>query len=713
VRRHRLLVRVPATLSRGRAPAAVIAIALLLLAPASVASVRVPSAPPFGSPSPPEAVLPAPPATTTLVSPRRGGGFANGGSSEPAISESGRYVAFTSVATNLVPAIAGGTTPPSPAVFVRDRRSSTTIMVPLPPGLNGGAASQPAISADGNVVAFRYQPATSTVAAAIGPIVLAWDRRTGQTGIVSRTVSGTSADNSSEPSVSGNGRYVAYTSQNRAISRLDVGTNPDVFRFDRKTNRTVLVSVGVSGRSAGGSSTAPSISSDGSLVAFQSDAGDAMVKENTGAGTQVYVRDIAAQTTRRVSAPAGGGPANGPAANPAISGNGRYVAFEATASNLAPGDDGRFTDVLRRDLRTGTTVLVSVTPGGSPGGGVSGQPAISSSGRLVAFASAATDLVAGPTGSLDAHLAASVTGTSEVYLRDLGSAETFLVSATPSGAPGGGRSLLPAVGGDGRFVAFASTSPRLVNGDKGSNADVFLREYPPAPVLDPPVLDLGAQAIGDVGAPAAAVLTNTGLAALKVSAASIAEPGQHDFRVVADGCAGRILRRGDACTVSVALAPKRLGSLTGTLRVPDDATGSPRTARLRGTGNPGDSGTVPTPATRRGRIVLDPNLGPPGIVTVVTGTGFPAGAAIDLRWSVGITPTLGPIVADGSGRFRIQVLVLHGDVTGRRLLTASAVDGTAFAPVSAPMLVTPASVGPPGFLVPRFVDLPLMLLFRG
>ncbi len=702
MRRNRLLVRVPAALKARRGPAAILAIATVLLAPLPVAAAPARIEPGPRSGTPPAVLLPPPPGTTTLVSPRRGGGFANGGSSEPSISENGRWVAFTSVATNLV--AAGAATPPSPAVFIRDRTTGTTILVPPPSGVTGGgSAGEPSISADGNVVAFSYQAPVGAVLLVSGRAIYAWDRRTGRTDLVSRTTKGQAAGNSSAPSVSSNGRYVAYTSQSPSISLLDTGTNPDVFRYDRSTQRTVLVSAGPGGRSAGGSSISPSISADGNLVAFVSDAGDAIVAEDTGAGDQVYVRDIRGRVTERISGPPGGGPADGAAEGPSISANGRYVAFESAASNLVAGDDGRFTDVFRRDRRTGTTELVSVTPAGTPGGDVSGQAAISADGQMVAFASAAPDLVGGAT-ALDAiHLAALATQRSEVYERDLVTRETVLVSVTPAGVPGGGRSLIPVVGGSGRYVAFASTSATLVAGDKLAFADVFLRDFPPRPVLNPPVLDLGEQAVDAPGLAAAAVLTNTGLAPVQVSAASIAGANRHSFSVVADACDGRTLRRGQACTVSVEFSPPRPGTQTATLQVPDSAAGSPRTARLRGVGSP----------RAAGRIELNPPVGPPGIVTIATGSGFPPGAVIGLRWSIGITPRLGPIVADAGGRFRVQVLVLHGDQTGRRMLIAEPAAGTAFTPVSVPMLVTPASVAPPGFLLRRFIDLPLFMLFRG
>ncbi len=635
VRPSRLLLRIPAALRPGTRRAAAIALALALLSPAPAAA--VPSG--AGSPGGPStsAPLPPPPGTTTLVSQRRSGGFPNGGSAGPSISENGRYVAFTSAATNLVGAASAAAQVPSPAVFVRDRRSGSTIRLPLPGGFSGGgAATEPSISSDGNVVAFTYQPPTTNLAAVLGSVVLAWDRHTGKTAIVSRTLKGSAADHSHQPSVSANGRYIAYTSENPSIAREDGQVNADVFRYDRTTQQTILVSVGTGGRTTSGNSTSPSISGNGNVVAFASDGGDTVVAEDTGAGSQVYVRTVGTARTERISGPPGGGAANGASAAPSISADGRYVAFESAASNLAPGDDGRFVDVFRRDRQTGTTVQVSVTPAGAPGGGASGQAAISRDGRMVAFASAAPDIVDTSAALADSHLAAVALRTSEVFERDVEAGETILVSVATTGGPGGSRSLVPAVGGGGRYVTFASLSSILVTGDKQSFADVFLRDFPPAPRLNPTVLDLGSRAVGTSALPAAAVLANTGWSPLTVSKATITGSNRADFGVTADGCDGRTLHRGEACTVTIDFTPKGRGLRTATLEIPDSFTGSPRTARLRGSGS-------------RARLVLDPDLGPPGIVTIATGTGFPPGSSIRLRWSNGLTPRMPVVKADCAG----------------------------------------------------------------
>ncbi len=659
--------------------------------------------PPPGLPGPtpvPDAPIPPPPGSTTLVSRRVGGGFPNSSSAEPSISADGRYVAFASSGSNLVAAPPG--TAPVPAVYVRDRQKGKTSRLPLPPGFaGGGSAREPSISADGSVVAFTYQaPAGFT---SVGSIVLAWDRRTGKTEVVSRNSKGSPAGGSREPSVSANGRFVAFTSDNQDIVAGD-NDNADVFRYDRRTRQTRPISVGFSGNLTSSTNSAPSISADGNLVAFVSDGGDVIVPTNTGNGTQVYLRDVRAGKTEQVSV-ALDGPPNGASGAPAVSGDGNAIAFESAATNLARNDSNEAPDVFLRDRGAGTTVLVSATPDGQSGGGLSRLPSISVDGRMVAFQSTAPDLTGATGARLGARLAASIqTPLTEVYERDVVADETILVSVARNGGPGGSPSLQSTVGGNGRFVAFASLAPTLVAGDKLGFADVFLRDFPPVPRLVPPAIAFGSLAVGSPAPPAAATLRNDGWGPLAVRAATIGGAARTDYRVLADGCNGRSLHLDEACTVTVSFTPSAPGGRPATLAVPYAFAGSPRTSRLSGSGK---QATVFS-----GRLTIDPKVGPPGIVVIATGTGFAPGSKVRLTWSVGETPTLPIVQVDASGRFRKQVLVFHNDLTGPRALLATPLGGGK--PASATMLVIRPSVVPPGFLIiRRLIDLPLVLVIRG
>lgn len=693
-----LLLGIPPALrtALARLLVAVLVAAFLVPAPA-VASTRGddPAAP--GAPAPVAAPLPPPPGTTTLISQKRGGGYPNNRSLEPSISGNGRFIAFSSSASNIV----AGDNNQAPDVFLVDRSTGRTIRIPVigGPVPTGGSASEPAISADGSVVVFTYQPPPAAVLAGAGttPAILAYTRATGRTTAVSPAPKGIPGSGAREPSISADGRFVAYTMNWVWVGRAAWDA---VVRVDRNSGQSALVSVGPEGQQLGAPATSPSISADGNLVAFVCSGGDTVVHENTGGGTQVYVRDMRAKRTERISAASDGGPANGSAADPAISGNGRYVAFTATATNLVSGPGSGSGGLFRRDRRTGKTIMVSLTTDGTAAPGLSFQPSISPDGNMVAFATNVAALIS-IQGDTSTPFALS-RSESVVVLRDIAAGETVLVSVPRTTPPpdSPNQSVQPAVAGNGRYVAFASNSPVLVGTDTGRFLDVFLRDMPPVPAINPAALDLGATAVNVEGAPSAVTVTNGGWSPLAVVGASVTGANKKDFRIVADGCAGRVLKRNEACTISVTFKPQAKGTRSATLAVADRFTGSPRTVRLRGRAS-------------QATLDLDPPIGPPGIVTIVRGSDFPKGAVVKLHWSVGITPDLPDVAADDQGSFEIPVLVFHNDVTGPRDLVAEPAAGSGFPGTSSPMLVTPPSAVPPNFELLRIIDLPFALVFRG
>ncbi|HEY5627973.1 MAG TPA: choice-of-anchor D domain-containing protein [Candidatus Limnocylindrales bacterium] len=645
-------------------------------APAVLAAPAAPAAP---------AALPQPPGKTSVISLNPARQFANGSSLSPAISSSGRYVAFASVATDLV---SGGSSASS-SVYLRDRSNGTTIRLPVPsiPGAvtGGGYAYEPSISADGTVVAFTYRETSDP---ASPQSVVVWDRKSGQTTFVSQPVDANDA--SHQPAISGNGRYIAYSSTAPRLIQGYRSQYADVYRFDRQTGQTVLVSVGVSQAPVAGDSDMPSISGDGSQVAFDSAGGQSLTPQASGEGTQVYVRDMNAGTTQQVSiGPAGQAP-QGTSGQPSISDDGTLVAFTSAAANFLGGQGAGTYEVYRRDIGAGQTVLVSVMDDGTPMTAASVQPNISRDGRMVAYVVTGALLTA----------AVLTRQSSSIVLRDVTAGQNAYITVTPTGAQSNSASRSPKVGGAGRFVAFASTGTDLVAGDKNNAVDVFLRDLPPVPKLAPPTIDFGTRAVGVASvATAAGVLSNAGWGPLTVRPATLGGTNAADFSVLADGCKGLSLYRGDACTVTVGFAPSKAGARSAQLQVPDSYTGSPRTARLIGRGS-------------QAKIVLDPPIGQQGIVVVATGSGFPAGAQLQLTWDPGMTPTLPIVTADAKGGFKVQVLVFHHDVVGLRNLVAKWVGGPEFPTLEVPMLVTVRSAVPPGYGVSTGNG-PLTILFRG
>ncbi len=403
--------------------------------------------------------------STERASVATGGTEADGGSTIPAISADGRFVAFESVASNLV----GGDTNGLDDIFVRDRQTGTTERVSVATG--GGQANghsfEPAISADGRFVAF-YSEATNLVSGDTNGAddIFVHDRQTGTTERVSVATGGAEAtDYSYTPAISADGRFVAFRSDATNLVSGDTNGTADIFVHDRQTGTTERVSVATGGAEATVySSVDPAISADGRFVAFSSLATN-LVSGDTNGTNDIFVRDRQTGTTERVSVATGGTEGNGYSYIPAISADGRFVAFNSGATNLVSGDTSGLDDIFVHDRQTGTTERVSVATGGTEGNGVSQIVAISADGRFVAFHSYATNLVSGDTN-----------GYQDIFVHDRQTGTTERVSVATGGTEGNGISQIVAISADGRFVAFHSDATNLVSGDTNTDFDIFVRD---------------------------------------------------------------------------------------------------------------------------------------------------------------------------------------------------------------------------------------------
>jgi hypothetical protein len=343
-------------------------------------------------------------ATTIRVSIGSTGGQADEDSLSPSISGDGRFVAFESAASNLVPGDANASTD----VFVRDVKTGTTwrVSVDSVGGEADGDSSLPSLSTNGRFVAFR-SAASNLVPGDTNGLwdVFVRDVKTASTTRVSVDSAGGEADGDSFfPSISGNGRVVAFSSVASNLVPGDSNTLPDVFVHDARTRSTTLVSVDSAGGEADGDSFFPSISGNGRVVAFSSAASNLVPGDSNGL-LDVFVRDLKTGSTTRVSVGSSGGQGNGIGGAPSISGNGRFVAFWSVASSLVPDDTNGSADVFVHDGKTGTTTRVSLDSSGAQAMGAGVDPSISGNGRSVAFVSGATTLVPADTnGALDVFL---------------------------------------------------------------------------------------------------------------------------------------------------------------------------------------------------------------------------------------------------------------------------------------------------------------------
>ncbi len=332
----------------------------------------------------------------------------------------------------------------------------------------------PAVSADGRYVAFTSAADLAGVATGGKRQLYVRDRAAGTTRLASASAAGqpSDADVDAEDvanvqfAISADGRYVVFAAGATNLTPADTDATKDVYRKDMASGAVVLVSVNSSGVKANGAVTGdPGVSADGALVAFGS--GPTTTNLTPGDGnnaSDVMVRDIPAGTTTLAAVKAGGGLPNGTTERPAISADGRVVAFEAPAgtNDVVPGDSGASNDVFVRDLAAGTTTAAS-DPAKTPG---SGFPDISGTGRFVVF----------ETGN--AYDAANdANAANDAYRRDMATG-AFALASAKNGADGAGNAggIRPQISADGNRVAFASTSVDLVPGGNAAVKDVFVRD---------------------------------------------------------------------------------------------------------------------------------------------------------------------------------------------------------------------------------------------
>ena len=401
--------------------------------------------------------------TTTRISvhgPNRG----NGPSQYAQISASGRFVVYTSAASNLV----DGDTNWVSDVFVHDRETGETIRASVDDaGNQGNGLSQfPRISAGGRIVAFESLASNLVDGDTNGALdVFVHDRKSSKTTRVSLGSGGDQGNRANGvPCLSSDGRVMAFESLASNLVDGDTNETTDVFVHDRQTGETNRVSVDSRGRQANGSSAGSSLDGSGRYVAFESLATD-LVPGDTNRVSDVFVHDRQTGETTRISVDSRGRQANGGSSAPSLSADGRFVGFGSYGSNLVDGDTNQEIDVFVHDRQTGETTRVSVDSRGRQANGGSGIAALSADGRWVTFHSFASNLVDGDTN-----------GTLDVFVHDRMTGATTRASLTEKGGETNGPSRDPTISADARFVAFESQASNLVSRDDNGIVDVFVRD---------------------------------------------------------------------------------------------------------------------------------------------------------------------------------------------------------------------------------------------
>ena len=283
---------------------------------------------------------------------------------------------------------------------------------------------------------------------------------------VSVNSSGVQGNNQSGGStfLSADGRYVAFGSDASNLVPGDINAVADVFVHDRITGQTHRVSVDSAGLEGNATSYVPTLSADGRLIAFHSEANN-LVAGDTNGVQDIFVHDRSTGQTRRVSQNIFGLQGDRPSEWPFFSADGRFVAFSSRATNLVAGDTNNTNDVFVANLQTGEIYRASVDSSGVQGNRICGWPTISATGRFIAFYGSATNLVPGDTNGKD-----------DAFVHDRATGITTRVSVDSAGFQGNALSAWASVSDDGRFAAYHSDATNLVSGDTNGQADVFVHD---------------------------------------------------------------------------------------------------------------------------------------------------------------------------------------------------------------------------------------------
>jgi Tol biopolymer transport system component len=385
-------------------------------------------------------------------------------------------------------------------------------------GVPGTDASYyPSLSDDGRYAAFDSTAPNLVTGDTNGGVDgFVRDRWTGRTTRVTVSSSGMQANGpAGDVLISADGRFIAFDSSATNLVPGDGNGQYDAFVHERASGLTELVSLAQGGALGNGASFNPSISGDGRFVAFRSKATN-LVPLDTNAADDVFVRDRLLGTTRRISVDSAGVQGNQRSIVGGIAADGSLVSFWSIATNLVPADTNGVGDVFVHRLADAVTARASLAHDGSEANGASINPMPSADGQRISFESLASNLVAGDTN-----------GHSDVFVRELGSAHTLLVSRGLAGAPANGPSSHASISGDGRFVAFYSDASNLVPNDANGARDAFLCELASGTIELLSQSSSGAQGSGLSGSSLCWLSRDGGLAVFESALAGLVPEDAH------------------------------------------------------------------------------------------------------------------------------------------------------------------------------------------
>ena len=375
----------------------------------------------------------------------------NGYSSGVSIGDDGRYIIFSSDATNLVP----NDTNNSTDTFIYDRSNKTVELINIAP--NDTQANAPvsigSISGNSRYITFASSASNLVANDTNGQRdIFVYDRIEKITELISVATDGTQAnDLNLFSAISDDGRYVAFESMATNLVANDTNGQRDIFVYDRIEKITELISVATDGTQANNHASLDSISDDGRYITFSSNATN-LVANDTNEQSDVFIYDRNAKTTERISIATDGTQANGSSQFSSISGDGRYVAFESMASNLVADDTNGLDDIFVYDRNAKTTERISVAINGAQPNGYSYGASISDDGRYIAFVSEADNLVVDDTNER---------------------ADIFVYDRVEKSTKSFDGNSFPSISGNGEYVVFNSDLDDLVVNDTNQAGDVF------------------------------------------------------------------------------------------------------------------------------------------------------------------------------------------------------------------------------------------------